>query len=137
MSLTLELELDPPWRELVAFTLSRVLWRTQRRSMSLTSSRRSISFFAGLGQEHPTVLPSTTYNQPTIMDFCEDRAILGFLGNAKMNQWLSFWSKQIHHFAWYFIIKLGLFLDEEAFKPNINMYETAHPSMWITQGNKR
>jgi hypothetical protein len=69
------------------------------------------------------------------MEFWEGGAVLGFLCQAKMSQWLSFWSKQSHHFAWYCIVELDLSLDEEAFIPNMNMSKMVHASMWVTQGN--
>jgi hypothetical protein len=75
--------------------------------------------------------------QNQIMEFWEDRAVLGFLSQAKISQWLSFWSKQSHHFAWYCIVEVDLSLDEEAFIPNMSMSEIVHTSMWVTQGNGR
>jgi hypothetical protein len=34
-------------------------------------------------------------------------------------------------------VELDLSPDEEAFIPNMNISETVHASMWITQGNGR
>ena len=46
-----------------------------------------------------------------------------------MSQWLSFWSKQSHYFAWYCIVDLDLFHDEEAFITNMDMLEMVNTSM--------
>jgi hypothetical protein len=54
---------------------------------------------------------------------------------AKLGSWLAFWEKRSHHFAWYCIDELDLSLEEEAFIPTTNLSESAHSSMWVTQGN--
>jgi hypothetical protein len=54
---------------------------------------------------------------------------------AKLGSWLVFWEKHSHHFEWYCIDELDLSLEEEAFISTINLLESVHSFMWMTQGN--